>query len=78
MAKPLTSSRRFSVHARDLGAHHARVLEESSFEAAAVAFVEDLHGAPTGEISIVVRDLETGHDHCFHIDLTSGETTACG
>ena len=31
----------FRVHARDVDAHHARVVEESSFEAAAVAYVED-------------------------------------
>jgi hypothetical protein len=78
MAEPPTDPRRFSVYARDLGAHHAHVLEEASFEAAAIAYVEDLHAAPAGDISVVVRDLDTGHDHCFRIDLSSGETTPCG
>jgi len=78
MAQSQTAPRRFSVYARDLGAHHARLIEERSIEAAAVAYIEDLHGAPAGEISIVVRDVETGHDHCFRIDLTTGATASCG
>ncbi len=78
MTEPQTDPRRFSVYARDLGAHHARVVEESSFEAAAIAYIEALHPAPAEEISIVVRDIDTGHDHCFRIDLTSGEAAPCG
>ncbi len=71
--------RRFRVHARHVEAHHARVLEESSFEAAAIAYVEDLH--PPGderEISVIVRDLDSGHEHCFRIDLESGDAASCG
>jgi hypothetical protein len=72
-------TRRFSVHARHIEAHHARVLEETSFEAAAVAYVEDLHALGDGpEISIIVREVESGHEHCFRIDLDSGETAPCG
>lgn len=71
--------RSFSVHADHVGAHHARVVREPSFEAAAVAYAEDLHvSADEGdEVSLIVRDLETGHQHCFKIDLASGETAAC-
>ncbi len=59
-------SRRFSVHARHIEAHHARVLEERSFEAAAVAYVEDLHAiGGEHEISVIVRELDTNHEHCF-------------
>ncbi len=72
-------SRRFSVHARHVEAHHARVLEERSFEAAAVAYVEDLHAVGgEHEISVIVRELDSGHEHCFRIDLDSGDTAACG
>ena len=71
--------RRFSVHARHVEAHHARVLEERSFEAAAVAYVEDLHAiGEAHEISVIVRELDSGHEHCFHIDLDTGDTAACG
>ena len=71
--------RRFSVHARHVGAHHARTLMERSFEAAAVAYVEDLHAVSDDhELSVIVREIDSGHEHCFRIDLDSGETSACG
>jgi hypothetical protein len=70
---------RFRVHARHVDAHHARTLEERSFEAAAVAYVEDLHDIGDGKaISVIVRDVDSGHEHCFRIDLDTGETSACG
>lgn len=80
MPQAAQSTRRFCVQARSLDKHHARVLEESSFEAAAVAYVEDFSPALSEEdgISVVVRDLGTGHEHCFKVDLESGETTSCG
>jgi hypothetical protein len=72
--------RKFSVHARHVDSHHARMLEEKSFEAAAVAYVEDFHPSLNDEheISVVVREVDTGHEHCFRIDLDSGETASCG
>jgi hypothetical protein len=72
-------TRTFRVHARHIDAHHARTIREPSFEAAAVAYVEDLHELPDdgGEISIIVRELESGHEHCFNVDLESGETSPC-
>ena len=72
--------RRFSVHARHIDAHHARVLEETSFEAAAVAYVEDF-GPPASDdhaISVIVRDVGSGHEHCFRIDLDTGDAAPCG
>ena len=80
MTQAPAPSRRFSVHPRHLETRSARIVSETSFEAAAVAYAEDLHGAPDDgeEISLIVRDLETGHEHCFTVDLGSGETSACG
>jgi hypothetical protein len=79
MTKVAEETRQFSVHARHVDSHHARVLEETSFEAAAVAYVEDFHPPLTDEreISVVVREVGTGHEHCFRIDLESGETAPC-
>lgn len=78
----MTSSetRSFSVHARHIDAHHARRVEESSFEAAAVAYVEDFHPTVTDEpdISVIVRDVASGHEHCFRIDLETGDAAPCG
>jgi hypothetical protein len=71
-------TRRFHVQARHVEVHHARILMERSFEAAAVAYVEDLHavsGEP--ELRVVVRELDSGHEHCFRIDLESGEAAPC-
>lgn len=73
-------SRAFSVHARHVDSHHARRLEEASFEAAAVAYLEDFHPPliDDHEISVIVRELETGREHCFRIDLESGKAQPCG
>ncbi len=78
MTEATQGIRRFSVHARHVDAHHARVLEETSFEAAAVAYAEEF-GLPFGdehEMSILVRDLDNGHQHSFRIDLDTGDTSA--
>ena len=80
MTQVTRESRSFSVHARHVDAHHARVVEEASFEAAAVAYVEDFHPAMTEDhqISVIVREVGTGHEHCFRIDLDSGDAQPCG
>jgi hypothetical protein len=79
MTQPRQTVRRFSVHARHVDAHHARVVEEASFEAAAVAYIEDLaqFAADDPEVSVIVRDVASGHQHCFRVDLDSGETAPC-
>jgi hypothetical protein len=72
--------RRFRVYARHLDGHHARIVSEPNFEAAVIAYIEDfaVASASEPEISIVVRDLESGHEHCFRVDLITGETASCG
>ena len=57
---PARRDPQFSVHARHLNPHDARVVQ-ATFEAAAVAYAEDLHVAPDDgdEVSLIVRDLET-------------------
>lgn len=72
------TDRRFSVHARHEDRHRARVVVEPSFEAAAVAYAEDLLHPAEPEISLIVRDLDSGHERCFRIDLETGEAAACG
>ena len=77
MAQAATTHR-YRVHARHVDAHHARTLEERSFEAAAVAYVEDLHDVGAEhEISVIVHELDSGHEHCFRIDLDTGDAAAC-
>ena len=73
------NDRQFRVHARHLDRHHARTLSEPSFEAAAVAYVEDLHPpGDTSEISVIVQELASGHEQCFIIDLETGDAAPCG
>lgn len=72
--------REFRVHARHLDSHHARTLEEVSFEAAAVAYVEDIHPAAADDearLRVIVREVATGHEHCFTLDLNSGDVAPC-
>lgn len=86
MTQPTRETRSYRVEVRDQATLHVAIVHEASFEAAAVAYAEDLHGPPNygggeGEgdaVSLVVRDLETGHEHCFRVDLASGETSPCG
>ncbi|HMO43004.1 MAG TPA: DUF5961 family protein [Phenylobacterium sp.] len=79
MPQTLESRRRFSVHAHHDERHPARIVEEASFEAAALAYVEDFHPPADldGEVQVIVCEVESGHEHCFRIDLASGETEAC-
>ena len=72
------NNREFSVHARHLDRHYARVVLERSFEAAAVAYVEDLHAlGDDREISVIVREVANGQEHCFLVDIGIGETAPC-
>jgi hypothetical protein len=76
------STRRFRVYAKHVDAHHARLIEETSFEGAAVAYLEGFHlPAPVDEgeaYRVIVHDVQTGREHCFRLDLDTGETTPCG
>ena len=81
MTHDIERLRRFRVHARHIDRHHARFVEDVSFEAAAVAYLEgfDLSAAPGDdhEIRVIVHEVGTSHEHCFRIDLESGEPVPC-
>jgi len=79
MASVSLSTRRFRVRACQPDDHHGCVVSEQSFEAAAVAYLENRSVfAEDGEVSVVVHDLDSGYEHCFRIDLATGETAPCG
>ena len=75
----MLETRTFRAHARHDGCDHAHSLEAESFEAAAVAFMETWHPEvdADGQASIVVRDAESGVEHCFRVDFDTGETRPC-
>ena len=69
MSDTENSTRRFRVRARHEDIHHGRIIDEPTFEAAAVAYAEHLpvHADEGRAISIIVRDIESGHEHSFMI-----------
>jgi hypothetical protein len=77
---PNAPAREFRVHACHIDSHYARHVMETSFEAAAVAYVEHHPYAADEdhEIRVLVREVSSGHEHCFKIDLETGETKSCG
>lgn len=79
MTQARAETRQFSVRARHVDSHHARVLKETSFEAAAVAYLEDFPQAPDGghDVSVIVQDMASGLQHCFRVDLDTGEAEPC-
>ena len=75
---PQVETRIFEVHLHDEDRCHARHFPAPAFEVAAVAYLETC-GPPAGgpDVRVIVRDMATGHEHCFAIDLDTGETASC-
>jgi hypothetical protein len=80
MTQASPETRSFSVRARYGGGRTPQVIEEASFEAAALAFVEDWPHPAAGEaaLSILVQDLGSGREHCYRIHLDTGAAEPCG
>jgi hypothetical protein len=81
MTHAAASTHRFRVYARHVDHHHARFVEEASFEAAAVAYLEQFDlSAATDEraLQLIVHDIETGHERCFELDQETGYASPCG
>ena len=72
------SNRRFRVRARHEDIRHGRLLNEPTYQAAAIAFVEHLpvSDAEQSGISVVVQDVETGHEHSFWVHFDGDEIAA--
>jgi len=77
---PSPDVRRFSVHASEEVRARAQMVEERSFEAAALRFCAEQHphGDLFGEAAVMVEDCETGEQQCFRVDLGSGDAEPCG
>jgi hypothetical protein len=61
--------RRFSVCESERDPHSAQPVEAVSFEAAAIAYAEDVHLGVAAEARLIVRDLETGAEQGFVVHL---------
>lgn len=59
--------------------HPTRIVQEPTVEAAAITYIEDfITSPPVPELRLWVTDIEDGHQHCFLLDLETGEVEACG
>ena len=68
----------YSVRPRDSQAP-VLVFDEPSAEAAAAAFFEGWF--PSGEedgAAVIVREIDSGQEHCFRIDADTGRAAPCG
>jgi hypothetical protein len=81
MSQTAPGPSRFRVRALDADDHHGRIIMGSSFEEAAIAYIEDSPATATEEhawIRIVVHHMDSGQEHCFRIDPDTGDTAPCG
>jgi len=76
----VAEGRLFRVRTAHSDDHHGHILSGTNFEAAAVAYLEarPVVAGDEGEIRVIVHDLDSGYEHCFRIDLRTGETAGCG
>ena len=70
---------RFYVHASDAARGAGRVIEDAaSPDEAAFIFAEHgLADADRENVALIVKDCDTGAQHCFRIDLATGESAPC-
>jgi Family of unknown function (DUF5961) len=75
-----TPARTFCVFSAHDGRKSGHDVEGRSYEDAALTFVESWHPAidADGEVSVIVRDAESGREECFRIDVEHGEAAPCG
>ena len=74
---PEIEVRAFHVRLCDDAGRGGLVVQEASFEAAAVAFLERDAPADGDEAVVIVCDADTGHERCFRIDLSTGAAAPC-
>jgi hypothetical protein len=52
-------------------------IEAETAEEAAMAFLDHWHPDDAAEVTVAVTDCETGREHCFRLDIWSGEARPC-
>ena len=72
----MAQTHQFYAHASAEGSSRGHLVRDAtSFEDAAIRFAEDrLDVEEEGQVRVIVRDAETGEQHCFCVDV--GEETA--
>jgi hypothetical protein len=79
MSQPQPDAQRFYAHASSEGGGHGHLVKDAvSFEDAAIRFAEDrLDSASDGEVRVIVRDPDTGEQHCFCVDVGEESAEPC-
>lgn len=73
-----TGGRRFHVHDRRHDRHSGHVVADADdFHEAALAFAERWSDAEP-DLSVIVKDCETGEEQCFVVRLDEDEAEPCG
>lgn len=72
----MAQAQQFYAHASSEGSGRGHLVKDAaSFEDAAIRFAEDrMDAEEDGQVRVIVRDTETGEQHCFCVDV--GEETA--
>ena len=69
--------RRFYAHNRDDGRHSGHVVDGEDFHDAALLFAEQWAAADPAEVSVIVKDCESGEEQCFVVHLDEGDAEPC-
>ena len=75
-----TTTRRYVAHTVADHGHAAHLVPEArSFVEAALLYTEHWHPAAVedGALSVTVTDCESGEQHCFTIDVDTGDVGPC-
>jgi hypothetical protein len=68
---------RFHVHPCESRGEGHMVPDAATPHEAALAFLEHWAPANDGEVSVIVKDCETGRQECFRLDVDSGDVAPC-
>jgi hypothetical protein len=69
---------RFHVHPCESRGEGHMVPDAETAEQAAMAFLEHWAPAEDGDVSVIVRDCETGRQDCFRLHVDTAEVAPCG
>jgi hypothetical protein len=71
--------RQFTARVQTESRQHTYAVEGASFEDAVFEFVDCRRpqADEAGEVAVLVTDSQTGEQHCFRLDLDSGEAERC-
>lgn len=67
----------FTVRTGCEAGHTRHPVQARDVEEAALAFAGDWCPDEEDEVTLLVTDCETGREHCFVLDLDSGQARAC-